>query len=141
MKVLCRTLFDITATGVTGHFRPSRIPFADAAGSMIYNETDWNRARNQQRNWETLTQVLQLRTQIFDLSKPVTLNDSWQFEFSTEIESLFAVGSNEFAVLHSDCDGVPMLAGLEEKHFLTSSLVVTGAQQNIWFETINKILE
>lgn len=136
MKVLCRTLFDITATGITGHFKPSRIPFADASGQTIHNEQDWNRARNQQRNWETLTQLLQLRTQIFDLTIPVMIDDSWQFEFSTEIEHLFAIGTDEFAVLTSDCEGVPMLAGLNEKHFLTPLLVTTGAQQNIWFDTM-----
>lgn len=136
MKVLCRTLFDITATGITGHFKPSRIPFNDASGNPVKDEQDWNRARNQQRNWETLTQLLQLRTQIFELSTPVRIDNSWQFEFSTEIEHVFAVNTDEFAVLRGDCDGVPMLAGLNEKHFLTPLLVTDGAQQNIWFDIV-----
>ena len=50
MKFICKTLFDITATGVTGHYKSSRVPFRDSTGNNIENETTWNRARNQQRN-------------------------------------------------------------------------------------------
>jgi hypothetical protein len=54
MKYACRTLFDITATGITGHYKTSRIPFMDEAGQEIANTDDWNRARNQQRNPKVL---------------------------------------------------------------------------------------
>ena len=50
MKYACQTLFDITATGVTGHYKSARIPFLDRAGQTIKNEESWNRSRNQQRN-------------------------------------------------------------------------------------------
>ena len=50
MKIQCQTLFDITATGVTGHIKPGRIPFCDLAGNRITDTTEWNRSRNQQRN-------------------------------------------------------------------------------------------
>ena len=52
MRFACRTYFDITATGVTGHYKSSRVPFLDQVGKNITNELDWNKARNQQRNWE-----------------------------------------------------------------------------------------
>ena len=35
MRFSCTTLFDITATGVTGHFKSSRIPFEDRAGNTV----------------------------------------------------------------------------------------------------------
>ena len=65
MRFVVQTFFDITATGVTGHYKPARVPFRDHAGNVITDESDWGRARNQQRNWETLTQILGLRTQLF----------------------------------------------------------------------------
>ena len=56
MQIRCRTLFDITETGVTGHFKPHRIPFRDNAGQQISDQVTWDRARNQQRNLETISQ-------------------------------------------------------------------------------------
>ena len=55
-KVECITRFDITNTGVTGHFKSSRVPFEDQSRHKIIDQESWDRARNQQRNWETLTQ-------------------------------------------------------------------------------------
>ena len=134
MKILCRTLFDITATGVTGHFKSSRVPFRDAGDNTVTDEMSWNRSRNQQRNWETLTQLLQLRSQIFELSDPVKNYSEWQFEFTVEIDQLYLLDGDEFGVLKQDCEGVPMITGLDEKHFLATTLSATGAQQNIWFQ-------
>lgn len=136
MKVQVCTLFDITATGVTGHYKSSRIPFKDSAGNQIVDEPSWNRSRNQQRNWETITQLLQLRSQIFELSTPELHNDRWHFEFAVEIDQLYLFNNDEFGILKQDCSGVPMITGLNEKHFLTTMLIVDGAQQNIWFEVI-----
>lgn len=133
MKICCRTLFDITATGVTGHYKSSRVPFQDAGGNAVSDESSWNRSRNQQRNWETLTQLLQLRSQIFDLTIPVMIEDSWQFEFSVEIDQLYLLDGDDFGVLRQDCAGVPMITGLGEQHFLATVLIPQGAQQNIWF--------
>ena len=133
MKVQCRTFFDITATGVTGNYKSSRIPFVDRAGNHVTGEPEWNRSRNQQRNWETLTQLMQLRSQIFNLSLPVTVDKYWQFEFEVEIDQLFLLDDDEFGIVKQDCDGVPMITGLNEQHFLNTVLEVDGPQQNIWF--------
>jgi hypothetical protein len=136
MKIRCRTLFDITATGVTGHYKASRIPFTDNSGTSVVDEQAWNRSRNQQRNWETLTQLLQLRSQIFELTVPVLKDRVWQFDFEVEIDQLYVLDRDEFGVLKQDCSGVPMITGLGEEHFLDTKLVVSGTQQNIWFDTI-----
>ena len=74
MKIRCTTIFDITATGVTGHCKPSRMPFTDASGTAINNEQAWNLARNKQRNWETITQLISLRTQVDNITQPVLDN-------------------------------------------------------------------
>jgi hypothetical protein len=133
MRIQCRTQFDITATGITGHCKPSRMPFRDSAGTTITDQADWNRSRNQQRNWETLTQLISLRTQVVDLTFPVKENDLWVFEFTVENESLFLDNNDSLAVLKSDCQGVPMLIGLGE---IAIADAVLAVDQNIWFELI-----
>jgi hypothetical protein len=134
IKIECRTLFDITVTGVTGHFKSSR--------SKFNSIDEWNRARNQQRNWETLTQILNLRTQIMSSTDPVNNDDQWQFEFESE-SNVWDNGSDPLAVLKEDCNGVPMLRELDNDPDIDDVLVTAGARQNIWFElvTINNILE
>lgn len=138
MKYACQTLFDITATGVTGHFKTTRIPFTDRAGQLITDQDTWDRSRNQQRNWETLTQILGLRTQLFDITVPVKdkSGTSWMFEFETEISGAFGPDSDPTQILRSDAEGVPMLLDLDNRPDLIPVLRTTGAQQNIWFATL-----
>jgi hypothetical protein len=136
VRFLCRTFFDITATGVTGHFKSSRIPFHDHAGQYISSEAAWNRARNQQRNWETLTQLLGMRTQIFQLENPKKNLDVWSFEFAVETPDVFGPQDDPVQLLLIDAAGVPMLLGLENKTNLTPVLLVDGEDQNIWFNCL-----
>jgi hypothetical protein len=133
MKIQCQTLFDITATGITGHIKPGRMPFTDRAGTKIADAEQWHRSRNQQRNWETITQLISLRTQVNDLSDPVKIQDQWQFEFEVENENLFADKIDPLAVLKIDCDSVPMLTGLGES---ATAGTVLAVDQNIWFAII-----
>jgi hypothetical protein len=136
MQIRCCTLFDITETGITGHFKSSQIPFLDQAAQQIIDLSSWNRSRNQQRNLETITQVLQLRTQIFDVTVPVNNNGRWCFEFKVEFESIYQHGQDMFGILKNDCEGVPMIIGLDDEFALTPFLITEGSQQNIWFENI-----
>jgi hypothetical protein len=135
MKYVCQTLFDITATGVTGHFRPTRMPFTDQAGQQIHNHADWNRSRNQQRNWETLTQIIGLRTQIFDLQAPIkdSTGTRWMFEFETDRDGVFGSDADPTEILRTDAEGVPMLLDLDNRPDLLPVLKTQGPEQNIWF--------
>ena len=137
MQIRCRTIFDISQTGITGHFRPSQIPFTDRAGNNITDLTTWTRARNQQRNLETISQILQLRTQIFDVTIPIQDNGYWTFEFVVEFDGIYQLDQDMFGILKNDCDSVPMISGLTEMYTLTPLLTPNGSQQNIWFETIS----
>jgi hypothetical protein len=139
MKYACQTLFDITATGVTGHYKSARIPFRDQAGQAIKNEESWNRSRNQQRNWETLTQILSLRTQLFLLTEPVQdlTGTRWMFEFETESDGIYGPESDPVSILRADANGVPMLRELNNDPDIENVLVTEGAQQNIWFAPIS----
>ena len=139
MKYLCQTLFDITATGVTGHCKSSRMPFQDQAGQTIDNEESWNRSRNQQRNWETLTQILSLRTQLFLLTDPVPdlTGTRWMFEFETESDGIYGSEADPVSILRSDANGVPMLRELNNDPDIETVLITSGARQNIWFAPVS----
>jgi hypothetical protein len=133
MKIQCQTLFDITATGTTGHVKPSRMPYQDQAGKKITDVESWNRSRNQQRNWETVNQLVSLRTQVTELTDPQQINNRWQFEFEVENQNLFTNGTDQLAVLKADCTGVPMLTGLNESAETGTVLTV---DENIWFALV-----
>ena len=139
MKFACQTLFDITATGVTGHCKITRMPFQDHAGQIINNSESWNRSRNQQRNWETLTQILSLRTQLFDLTTPIQdqTGTRWMFEFETETDGVYGPESDPVLVLRADAVGVPMLRELNNDPDIDTILVTEGPRQNIWFAPIS----
>ena len=143
MKIVCRTLFDCSYTGVTGHFRVSEIPFVDRVGQKVNNQADWHHSRNQQRNWETLLQIVSLRTQPADLTVPVYKDGAWEFEFRSESEGVFEIHGNPdpLAGLKDDCEGVPMMLNLKEQPSLSPTITTSGSSQNIWFSTVNNTLE
>jgi len=93
----------------------------------------WNRARNQQRNWETLQQLLSLPTQIISATVPVRTLQQWQFEFEVETPEVYGPG---LVLLQADCDGVPMLTGLDELAVNNRVLIAQGPDQNLWFKPI-----
>lgn len=129
MKIRCSTIFDITATGVTGHYKPSRIPFVDRAGTTIASERDWNRARNQQRNWETITQLISLRTQVESITDPVCVDNQWLFEFEVESDTIFLLDNDPVGILKQDCYSVPML--LHETQSVLNSETISFDEINI----------
>lgn len=137
MKIVCRTLFDCTATGVVGHLRPSSIPFVDTAGQAVDSLESWTRSRNQQRNLETIKQLIALRAQPINLTNPRRVGEHWQFSFETESDAVYGTRLNRFEYLVQDCEGVPMVTNLDEQPRLDTALHATGPNQNIWFETIN----
>ena len=136
MRFACKTYFDINNTGVIGHFKSSRVPFTDKSGQQITNEISWNIARNQQRNWETLTQLIGMRTQISKISAPIRNRDYWEFNFEVDTEDVYGPPDNPTQILESDANGVPMLIGLWNKHDLDPVIISSGVRQNIWFTPI-----
>lgn len=136
ITIQAKTLFDISATGVTGHFKSNRLPYYDATGQQITDQHTWNHSRNQQRNFETLIQLLNLRTQIFEITQPVRQQGAWSFEFQVESPGVFGEDDN-FSVLYNDADGIPMLRNLNENGDLDPVLITLGPRQNIWFEKIS----
>lgn len=104
------TLVDITNTNVT-------------SGSGL--------ERNQQRNWETLLQVLSLRTQIHNIDGPELLagvhpskyelgynhrgiHNVWTMGFVLEFDNIFGPPEDPFGILVTDFEKVPIITGLTE---------------------------
>lgn len=133
VRIKCTTLFDITATGVKNRFHKSRLPFNDTTGKIIRSDLDWQRSRNQQSNWETVNQVISLRTLPEDISIPRLADNRWTFEFTVVDPDTINRDNDPVAALKDDCTGVPMVLGLLEAGEL-GSLLQPGV--NIWFESI-----
>lgn len=147
-KVICYTLFDCTPTGILNHSKVSQLPLQDRLGQTIGTQEDLVKARNQQRNWETLTQLIGLRTQATILLEPKMIidpalsvlglnrrsNKIWTFEFSSEFADVYDIQGEPLAALTQDCDGVPLITGLNEGiENLEPVIRTTGAQINTKF--------
>jgi len=137
VTIQCATLFDITETGVRNHTANARLPFQDQAGQDVDTESAWVRSRNQQRNWETLNQIMALRTLPENISSPVVekvkQGPRWQFEFDIPDLSAVSEGGVYLSLLLRDCESVPMITGLAEISGLEPALRTQGAHRNIWF--------
>lgn len=153
MKTIrCSTLFDITVTGVDGHSRSATWPVTTRTGMILNSHDELLRARNQQRNFDTVIQVISMRTQPFNISTPELLSlqqfselstgnvftkatKIWSFEFDIESADPWLLGDDEFAHIKSDSIQVPMIVGLTEDSGLDSWLVIQGSEQNIIYES------
>lgn len=132
MKIRCTTLFDITKTNVTTR--------RQLLETQVYPE----KQRNQQRNLETILQIISLRTQPENISEPsckmISIDwksvymDSeqkvWSFTFDVDKESVFRNDSSDLGNLYDDCEGVPMIIDLDESCKLQEILCF----DNIHFE-------
>lgn len=130
MKIRCSTLFDITQTGVDNHNRTVVWPYTTRTGLTITNQGDLLRARNQQRNLDTIIQVVSMRTQPLDISDIEVLEDQdpgawgfgiisqpakvWSFTFNVESKGIWHSHGDDLYWLKSDTQGVPMLVNLTE---------------------------
>ena len=131
------TLVDITATGV------------------LSNNEDVRMQRNQQRNWETIHQIINLRTHAHIRAVPASpkmvsmehhqfgsyYRDShkcWKFIFEISDIDVFRFESNSLERLHYDVNNVPIIKNLDETAALPDPVFYTeGILKNTYF----KILE
>ena len=130
------TLFDITPTGVIRHPRPTD---ANYQSQLL--------KRNQQRNWETLQQVLAMRAQIYvehppeiiktcnQFSRKIFKNtQAWGFRFGVEHVEVYG---NNLQLLFDDCHGIPMILGLTERAAITEPVIDCWSKyKNIHIESV-----
>lgn len=142
-RIRCHTLFDITQTGVLNRSKP--------------NEPDmnsWLRRRNTQCNFDTILQVISLRSQPEVIRAPssheLPETDSgyfgflyegqkikyWRFDFEVQHTSVFENGIIPFGALYSDCEGVPMILHEEQTTLYSKFLNISPELRNIYFEIL-----
>jgi hypothetical protein len=81
-------------------------------------------------NWETLVQIISLRTQPLNIKTTVNEND-WTLEFDVEQVSVLEKDGDPIGLLKEDITNIPMLTGLDEKKDLESKKI----SPNVRFET------
>lgn len=147
--IRCHTLFDITNTGILNRRPPSFLE-----GEKL---TEWNENKKRQCNFDTVLQVISLRSQPENITSPYTskitfeefdkfgflfeVSDDqpitkWAFEFTVNYHGVFNDGITELGALYSDCDSVPMINGLGEWGKLPNFLDVSPELRNIYFEVL-----
>lgn len=145
--IRCHTLFDITKTGVLNRKTPINIPQEKV--------NEWELNRNRQSNFDTIIQVLSLRTQPEDITNPVKNVVSfkennrfgflyeneedqpcWSFTFTINYKNAYSDGENELGGLVFDCDGVPMLIVDSTWDKISNFLDTSPELCNIYFEVI-----
>lgn len=123
---------------------------------VIHNNIGDIFRRNQQRNWETLTQILSLRTQLSDITNPIKIEKEnltnyrfgtkfvgthsiWITEFVIEFADVFGNSINEFLILYKDLDLVPIITGLSETVKIDPEIFSTSIiDRNIYVELLSK---
>ena len=145
-RITCYTLFDITQTGVLNRARPG----------VDEEYIDWSFKRNTQANFDTILQIINLRSQPEIVSSPKRIDirfdefenfgflfnqeenetyPCWTFEFDIQHLSVFDDGRTELGSLYHDCDGVPMIQCSTAWNKLPAFLDVTPELRNIYFTT------
>jgi len=142
-RILCQTLFDITRTGILNRARP---------GDDIIDPQDWYKKRNTQCNFDTVIQVISLRSQpdVISYPKKIEMNlkskhvfgsdfhdniivPVWTFDFEIQHPSVFDDDLQELGYLYKDCQGVPMVKCDTHWDNLSTYLDVTNEKRNIYF--------
>lgn len=127
------TLVDITATGVIRQ--------------TAHNEIQ----RNQQRNWETVLQCINIKSQPLLIEGPycktVVIDETsnfpdiyfgeqrcWIFSFGVEHEDVFLIDNDSVGGLDQAFSRVPVICGLEETaRFILPIFYPYGSIKNIYF--------
>lgn len=136
MRVAVYTLVDITATGVT------RTQDVD------------NYQRNQQRNWETAHQIINLRTHAQISAVPASprmvfmdqhefgsyysgQHRCWKFIFFVEYSTILGTEQDPFERLRYDFDSVPVIIGLDETAAMPDPVFYCdGILKNTYFKIL-----
>jgi hypothetical protein len=144
-RIACYTLFDITQTGVMNRSKPNEDDIKD-----------WTHRRNTQCNFDTVLQVISMRSQPEVIKFPIKteMTDQefnkfgflyqsgeqpsycWKFEFEIQHSSVFENGIMPLGALYKDCEGVPMLVCKDQVEDTPAFLNITEELRNIYFEVV-----
>lgn len=145
-RIASYTLFDITQTGVMNRSKPN-----------VDDIEEWIHRRNTQCNFDTLLQVISLRSQPEVIKFPIRLEMKeddfarfgflyehsedkpsycWRFEFEIHHSSVFENGITPLGSLYRDCEGVPMIQCKNHIDKMSTFLDVSDELKNVYFEVI-----
>lgn len=111
--------------------------------------------RSQQSNFETVLQIIGMRSQPEDITDPEKTMESlstgnwgteyraktkipvWKFTFTVSQQEVFSDDGNELGKLIQDCVDIPMIVGLDEWVKIHKTINVTEQYRNIYFEVTN----
>lgn len=151
MRIKCYTLYDITQTNVNFRKKFTEIVPADEI-----------KQRSQQSNFETILQIVNMRSQPEDISESEKLEikiddidnynfgylygksynkklktvNIWTFTFSVDHADVFNNGIEDLGNLLNDCNQVPMILNLDESFKLPNQMNISDEQRNICFEVL-----
>lgn len=147
-RIKCYTLFDITKTGVLNRKSPPSL-------DKIMLEK-WELSRNTQSNYDTILQIISLRTQAEynTIPKDETINfkkfknfgflyddeenqKCWSFEFQIAHDGVFNNGIHDLGHLFDDANGVPAIKTTTAWNKLPDFFDTSPELKNIHFEVIN----
>lgn len=144
------TLVDITRTDTLRLFNQNVISTYNKIGTLITGELVWNFSRNQQRNWQTVLQLVNLRDKALYITSPAFLNnrDLKKYKFGKKYLGFHTVWSLQFSLtsfntyeekisaidfLLHDFNKIPIITKLSETVNLpTSCFETTGEYQNTY---------
>lgn len=146
-RIRCYTLFDITKTGVLNRKAPLNLSAEDTKV--------WENKRNTQANYDTVLQVISLRSQPEDNSNTheITVNfkefenfgflfedeedqKCWYFDFTIAQPKVFYDGIDDLGLLNDDADGVPIIKTDNVWARLPDFLDVSPELRNIYFKVL-----
>jgi hypothetical protein len=146
--ITCYTLFDITVTNVPNRQRPD----------IDKDPQEWYYKRNTQSNFDTIQQVISLRSQPEIIRKPSKTEirfdkftdfgflfeqredetyPCWSFDFTVQHPSVFYDGIHDLGSLYRDCERVPMIKCHTMWDKLDNTLDSSDELRNIFFKTLN----
>lgn len=144
-RITCYTLFDITQTNVLNRAKPDL--------NLDYDV--WLRKRNSQSNFDTILQVINLRSQPENISIPLKFEinfdevdyfgflyqqlenetyPAWMFNFEIADITVFKDEESDLGNLYKDCMGVPITLTGVEWNKLPNFLDVSPELKNIYFK-------
>ena len=144
MYTFClHTLVDITENGTL----KDAFPFQTKSGELIHDRESLILAKNQQSNFATMIQTLQLRGNIVWEGVPVRLHENianmrfgsayegkhyfWNFIWQVEQQDVYALGTDRYGQLREDFDLVPVINFCKETATFPASAFITQDPRTI----------
>jgi len=131
------TLVDITENGVL----KAEFPFTTKSGELVHDRDSLITARNQQANFTTLLQLLQIRGNITWEQPPIRTHENianwrfgsayqgrhmiWTFLWQTEQLDVYALNNDRTGQLIEDFDQIPVVNFCKETATFPASAFIT----------------